>query len=344
MSDLKSRLIKSSRIEGTDTLTDSIFFKKADMVQTSVPMLNVALSGCIEGGLTSGHTMLAGPSKHFKTSFSLLMVSAYLERYNDAVLRFFDSEFGSPQSYFQTFGIDPERVVHTPVPNIESMKSDLVSQYESLKRGDRVITLIDSIGNAASKKEVDDAMDGKVVADMTRAKALKSLFRCITTQLTMKDLPLISINHTYKSQDMYPKDIVSGGTGAMYSANNVWVIGRRQEKEGTEITGYDFMIKIEKSRFAREGTVVPISVSFDGGIQRWSGLLEVGLETGHIVKPKNGWYTAVDTANGTDLFGKNFRKADTQNLEFWSTVFEKTDFLSAVQKRYSLIPPSISTK
>ena len=82
-----------------------------------------------------------------------------------------------------------------------------------LERGDHVMVIIDSVGNLASKKEVDDALEGKSVADMTRAKQMKSLFRMITPHLTIKDIPAVVINHTYKEIGLFPKDIVSGGTG-----------------------------------------------------------------------------------------------------------------------------------
>ena len=116
------RLKKNSRVKDTAVLKDSVFFTEKDMVKTEVPMVNIALSGDVDGGLTSGLTVLAGPSKHFKTSFALLMAGAYLKEHDDAVLIFYDSEFGSPQSYFETFGIDTSRVLHTPVMNIEELK------------------------------------------------------------------------------------------------------------------------------------------------------------------------------------------------------------------------------
>ena len=251
-------------------------------------MVNVALSGDIDGGLVSGLTVLAGPSKHFKTSFALLMAAAYQRAHKDAVVLFYDSEFGSPQSYFETFGIDTDRVLHTPITNVEELKFDLIHQLEELDEKDKVCIVIDSIGNMASKKELDDALSEKGVADMTRAKALKGLFRMCTPYLTMKDIPMLAINHTYKEIGLFPKDIVSGGTGIMYSADNVWIIGRRQNKTGTEITGYDFIINVEKSRFVREKSKVPVSVSWSGGIEQWSGLLDLAIAGGYVIKPSNG--------------------------------------------------------
>ena len=180
MSSLLSKLKKNSKIDQTDVLDKSELFNDKDMIPTDIPMLNVALSGSLDGGLTSGLTVLAGPSKHFKSSYSLIMASAYLKKYPEAVMLFYDSEFGSPQQYFKTFGIDPSRVLHTPVTNVEELKFDLVNQLNGLERGEKVIVIIDSIGNLASKKEVEDAMNEKSVADMSRAKALKGLFRMVT--------------------------------------------------------------------------------------------------------------------------------------------------------------------
>jgi hypothetical protein len=71
--------------------------------------------------------------------------------------------------------------------------------------------MIDSIGNLASKKEVEDAENEKSVADMSRAKSLKSLFRIITPHLTTKNIPCLAVNHIYQEMGLYPKAIVSGG-------------------------------------------------------------------------------------------------------------------------------------
>ena len=145
-------------------LSKSKFFTQKDMIPTSVPAVNIALSGKLDGGLTPGLTMWAGPSKHFKTAFSLLMAKSYLDKYEDAALLFYDSEFGTPQSYFSSFGIDTSRVLHTPITDIEQLKFDIMQQLNGLERGERVIIVVDSIGNLASKKEVEDAMEGKSVA------------------------------------------------------------------------------------------------------------------------------------------------------------------------------------
>lgn len=333
---LKDKLLKNSTISLTDTLTDSKIFTKKDMIPTSVPMINVALSGNIDGGITPGLTMLAGPSKHFKTGFALLLASSFLNKYKDGIVLFYDSEFGTPQSYFKTFNIPFDSVVHTPITDIEELKFDIMAQMKNIDRGDRVMIVIDSIGNLASKKEVEDALDGKSVADMSRAKQLKSLFRMITPHLSLKDIPMVVINHTYKEIGLYPKDIVGGGTGSYYGSDNIWILGRQQDKDGTEVQGYHFVINIEKSRYVKEKSKIPITVSFAGGINRWSGLLDVAIDGGYIVKPKNGWYAVVDRSTG-EIMAPNMRAGDiVDNKEFWTKIFRETDFSKYIENRYTM--------
>lgn len=338
---LREKLIKTSTIKFTNTLTDSTIFTKKDMIPTSVPMINVALSGSVDGGITPGLTMFAGPSKHFKTGFALLLASAFLKKYNDGVILFYDSEFGTPQSYFQAYDIPFDSVVHTPITDIEELKFDIMKQMKGLARGERVMIVIDSIGNLASKKEVEDALEEKSVADMSRAKQLKSLFRMVTPHLSLKDIPMVVINHTYKEIGLYPKDIVGGGTGSYYGSDNIWILGRQQEKDDKEIKGYHFVINIEKSRYVKEKSKIPITISYEGGINRWSGLLDLALEGNYIAKPKVGWYALVDRKTG-EVDSKNLRAADiVDNKELWTRMFKETDFGDYIKKKYSLSTGSL---
>ena len=329
------KIKKNTTIKESAILAQSKFFTKKDMIQTSIPVINVALSGRLDGGLTPGLTMWAGPSKHFKTAFSLLMARAYLDKYEDAALLFYDSEFGTPQSYFDTFGIDTDRVFHTPITDVEQLKFDIMQQLQNVERGDRLLIIIDSIGNLASKKEVEDALEGKSVADMSRAKQLKSLFRMVTPHLTMKDIPMVVVNHTYKEIGMFPKDIVGGGTGSYYSADNIFILGRQQEKEGTEIVGYNFIINVEKSRYVKEKSKIPVSVSFDGGISKWSGLLDIALESGHVIKPSNGWYSKVNVETG-EVEEKKYRIKDTDTKDFWMSIITSKSFNQFVTNKYAV--------
>ena len=336
---LLDKLKKNSTIKETAILSKSKFFTSKDLIPTHVPMIDVALSGRLDGGLVPGLTVLAGPSKHFKTAFALLFAASYLKKYEDAVVMFYDSEFGSPQGYFDKFGIDTERVLHVPITDIEQLKHDIMAQLQNIEPGERVIIVIDSVGNLASKKEVDDAIEGKSVADMTRAKQMKSLFRMVTPHLTIKDIPMVVVNHTYKTIEMYSKDVVSGGTGIVYSADTIWILGRQQEKDGTDLVGYNFIINVEKSRFVKEKSKIPITVSFEGGIEKYSGLLDVAIEGGFVQKPSNGWYAKVDMVTGE--LGNKVRIKDTLNKEFWEDILSNQKFKDYIKKTYEVSYGSI---
>lgn len=335
MSSLIERIRAASTIKETAILSESKFFEEGNSVSTDVPALNIALSGSIDGGYGSGLYIFAGPSKHFKTLFTLFLMKAYLDTHKDAIALFYDSEFGSPPAYFNSMGIDMSRVVHTPVVNIEELKFDIMKQMEGINKGDKVFIALDSAGNIASKKEVDDALEGKSVADMTRAKQLKSLFRMVTPLLTKKQIPMVVVNHTYQTQEMFSKVVVSGGTGIYYSASAIFVIGRQQEKDGEGLAGYNFIINVEKSRYVREKSKIPVTVLHEGGVNKWSGLMDMALLSGHVIKPKNGWYAKVNKDTG-EIDTKNWRLADTNSPLFWNDILKTESFQKYILETYKV--------
>lgn len=159
-----------------------------------------------------------------------------------------------------------------------------------------------------------------------------------------------NINHVGKKEvyDLSVKDVehyvlengvVTHNTGVMYSADNVYIIGRRQIKDGTDLQGYQFVLNVEKSRTVKEKSKFFIDVTFDGGIDPYSGLLDMGLELGFVVKPKNGWYTQafLDTETGEIVpEEKNWRAKDTRCVAFWGPLLKHGPFREAIETRYKL--------
>lgn len=331
---LMSKLRKNSSFKDgrVNVLSESKYLNDKTSTPTHIPAMNIAFSGTLNGGFTSGLTMLAGPSKHFKTAFGLIMMKSYMDANPESIVLFYDSEFGTPQAYFDIFEIDTSRIVHVPVTDLEELKFDMVSQLKELDTEDKVFIMVDSVGNLASKKEVEDAEKGSSAADMTRAKQFESLFRMITPHLTMKDIPMVAINHTYDSQGMFPTKVVSGGTGMYYSADTIWIIGRQQDKVGTEIAGYHFVINVEKSRFVKEKSKIPISVSWEKGVDKFSGLLDMALGYGVLLR-SGAWLQHVDMETG-EVIEKKFREKETHSAEFWEPILADEKFNDWIVNKY----------
>lgn len=333
MSSLMDKLKKNSTIKEAATLNESKLFNK-DIVPMPIPSLNIALCGDMNGGFYPGLTLWAGPSKHFKSMFSLIMAKAYMDKYPEAICIFYDCEFGTPIAYFDSLDMDKSRILHTPIMNMEEFKFDVMRHLEGLDRGDKVIFVVDSLGNMASKKEQEDAIEGKSVQDMSRAKQMKSIFRNITPYLVKLDIPMVAVAHIYMTQELYSKPILSGGTGLYLSADNIYILGRQQEKDGTDLAGFNFVINVEKSRHVREKSKIPISVKFEGGISKWSGLLDMAMEAGIVIKPSNGWYSRVDE-NG-EIEAKKWRRDATDCSEFWDSVLANKNFTDWIAKTYKV--------
>ena len=154
MASLLERMMKTSSVTGASVLSESTIFNKKDPVTTQLPILNIAFSGELDGGLVSGLSIFAGNSKTYKSALSLYCMKAYFDKYPDSIAIFYDTEYGITDAYIRSFGIDPNRVIHIPVEHIEVLKFDMTKKLDEIKKGDRVFFLVDSIGQISSKKSV----------------------------------------------------------------------------------------------------------------------------------------------------------------------------------------------
>ncbi len=129
--------------------------------------------------------------------------------------------------------------------------------------------------------------------------------------------------------------VVTHNTGGMYSSDNVFIIGRQQDKDGKDLMGYNFIINVEKSRYVKEKSKIPITVKFEGGVSKWSGLLDIALESGHVVKPKNGRYSVVNMTTG-EFDEKGVKIEATDSAQFWNPILQDQSFKDFVEKKYSV--------
>lgn len=336
MSDLMKKMMKSGSVTGS-VLSDSRFFHVDEFIDTGFPAINLALSGSIKKGFTNGITMFAGPSKHFKSNYLCICMAAYQKEKPNGIILFYDTEFGTKQGYFESFGVDPSRVLHIPIMNIEELTFDIIKRLKDISPDDDVLIAVDSFGNVPSKREMDNAESENSAQDMTRAKALKALGRMVTPQLAIKRVPLIGVNHVYDTQETYSKQIMSGGKGLEYSSDTIIFVGRRQLKDNKDLLGYDFVLRINKSRFVKEGSEFPIMVTYDGGVNKYSGIFDLAVKRG-IITQSGAWYE-IEGGN------KKFRRKELEDdTDFMEELLNNSDFVSSIEKEYSLpthLPPTV---
>jgi RecA/RadA recombinase len=337
---LADKFIKNTKLKGAGQFS-KVLEEPKQYFDTGVFALNLAYSGDLMKGVSDGVTCIAGKSKSFKTLFGLISCKAYLDANPDAHMVYYDSEGGASQEYFESVGIDVTRVIYVPIMNIEELKFDIMDKLEMIKLSyaetkeyEKFVFFVDSIGNLSSMKEVNDSMTGNSATDMgTRAKSLKALFRIMTPYFPNYHLHLVAIMHTYDEMGAIgaPKQIMSGGTGPMYSANNVFIIGKRQIKEGTTVVGWQFMLNIEKSRTIREKSIIPFEVTYEDGMNKYTGLLDIAIASGHVESPKKGYYSRPSVSDD-----KNWRRKATSCAEFWDPLLGNQEFLTAVSDMYLL--------
>ena len=256
-------------------------------VMTSIPALNIALGGSLEDGLDSGITELVGDSMTFKTLFMLIMAKGYLETYPEAFFVLFDTEGGASKEYFDMAGVPKGRYKIMSCRSVEEVSHKANAMLDKMERGTKFIFGLDSLGMAPSRKEKQDSIDQKETKDMSRAGAVSSFFRTISMELRHKEVPFILINHSYADigGGPYAPKIIKGGLNATLSPNTILTITKAAERDKDKtLIGHTFNVRIYKSRKCKPGVIVPVTVLFEGGVDKYSALLDIAKDGGFIEK------------------------------------------------------------
>lgn len=290
--DLNKEMSKHSQYG--DTLDKSTVSEIDHFIPTGNFNLNACLTGSFSGGYPNNRAVaLAGPSGTGKTFLLLNAIKqAQLMGYS---IVFYDSENAVDRDLVEKFGIDPSKFRYEPCNTVQEFRSSvtaltdlLIEQKSKGVELPKILIALDSAGNLATQKEIDDAKSGSDKADMTRAKLLKSAFRILMTKLGICKIPFLFTNHTYQTQDLFSQTVSGGGTGPEYAASIILFLGKAKLKEGTEQTGIVVTAKPNKNRFAKPSPI-KFHISFSKGMNPYIGLEEYiswdncGIEKGRFI-------------------------------------------------------------
>ena len=99
---------------------------------------------------------------------------------------------------------------------------------------------------------------------------------------------------------MFPQKEMGGGSGLKYAASSIIYLSRRKEKVGTEVVGNIIHCKNHNSRLTVENRMVDVRLTYDKGLDRYYGLLELA-EKYDVFKKVSTRYELPD---GSKQFGK----------------------------------------
>lgn len=220
----------------------------------------------------------------------------------------------------------------------------MAAQLDAIEDGDHVMFICDSISNIASSKEILDSIDERNAADFTKSKILKSLLRIVTPKLHLKNIPMVMVAHVYETMEFIKKQVLSGGNALYLNPDNIFIMGKAQLKEKDENVGSTFSIRVEKSRYVKERSVIPIRVRWATGISKYSAMDDLAIEFGIIKEGKIGRSASYvyETTDGKTL--EILQNQSDLEDEFWETIFKETDFAYQIEKKYSLPTPDSLNK
>tara|TARA_B100002019_G_scaffold285167_1_gene293804 strand:- start:2742 stop:3794 length:1053 start_codon:yes stop_codon:yes gene_type:complete len=301
-------LVKASGNEYANIVADGVAAGDVDnFVDTGSYIFNALLSGSLYGGLPANKiTAIAGESATGKTFFALGMCKQFLEDNPDSAVIYFESESAISKEMITERGIDAERIVIVPVVTVQEFRQQAISildRYLETPEDDRppMMFCLDSLGMLSTTKEIEDTAAGKETRDMTRAQVVKGAFRVLTLKLGRAKVPMIVTNHTYDViGSMFPQKEMGGGSGLKYAASSIIYLSKKKEKEGTEVIGNIIHCKNAKSRLTVENRMVDVRLTYDEGLDRYYGLLDLALASGVFKKAS----TRVELPNGKTEFGK----------------------------------------
>ena len=255
-------------------------------INTGVYLLNAALSArMLDGGIEHGKIFaLAGDSGTGKT-FIALSVAKHAQRDGMGVI-YIDTEFSIRLDDLPKYGVDPDPdkfklIRGNKVEDINIMLTQLLEDLknEKMKNGEipKFLIVLDSVGQMSSNKEKEDLLKGDVKVDMTRAKALAAMFRSINIDLGYLDIPMIVCNHVYLEMGLFPKAVMKGGQGLVYSSSVIGMMSKSQLKTGEEDdmdlgqSGISVLFKTAKNRLAKPKKI-RFDISFIHGMNPFTGL------------------------------------------------------------------------
>lgn len=328
-------------------LSDSALSNVTDYIDTGCMVLNSIISGSLHGGVPVGRiTGLTGPSQTGKTFIINKILAQAQKKGMYPVI--FDTESAIDECSTTGVGLDPDNVKYVPVHAVESCRNQISTFLDSVietgQQGKFIIS-IDSLGNLASQKELDDVEKGKTAADMgLRAKGLKSMMRILTYKAAKAGVTILFSNHTYEDPGaMFPTLVKqqSGGKGPVYLSSVLVQLARRDEKqdasrdademlpEANKYSGVTLRALTVKNRFVPPFLQCEMYLNYKTGLDKYSGLKELAVN--HKIITQSGSTYSLNVEEGLPERKLGYYKNWSKDYQLWDETI-----IPALEEKLSL--------
>ena len=317
--------------------------KEKKFISTGVYIVDAAMSGrLLNGGVATNRiSVFAGESGAGK-SFLAYSCAKNAQKAGYSVI-YIDTEQAVDLEDLPKFGVSNDlekfRLVRSnKVEDINITLTQLIDELKEQKLAGyelpKLMIVLDSLGQMASNKEKADLLKGDIKQDMTKAKAIGSMFRSINNDLGYLDIPMIVCNHTYLTMDLFPQAVMKGGLALLYSASVIGFMTKSKLKTGEEDdmdlggSGITVLFKTQKNRLAKPKKI-RFDISFANGMNPYTGLdafcrpeyfEQIGISQGKMeVDKKTGEMTFVP--GGNRWYISHLNKSVTTKQLFTQEIF-----------------------
>jgi len=326
--DFIKQLIKESGNDMASIVSSGIIGDSNSYISTGSYSLNALCSGSMYGGVPSNKiTCFAGSEAVGKTFITLSIAKNFLDQDEKNLVIYFESEGALTKDMIEERGLDINRIGLFPVATVEEFRTQCVRIIEnSGKNEGKMMIFLDSLGNLSTMKEMGDVAGGSDKRDMTRAPMIRGTFRTLALMLSKHNIPLIITNHTYDAVgSMFPKKEISGGGGIKYAASTIVTLGKRKNKDGTNVIGNIIKAKLVKGRMTKEESIIEMMLDYEKGLDMYYGLVTIA--------EKYGIFKKVSTRFETPA-GKAFEKTIINDPEKYFTEDVMKQLEEAVFKEF----------
>lgn len=267
--------------------------------------LNMIMGGSLFHGVPNNSwTTLAGLSATGKTFFAMAIAKKFMENEVDGGVWYADTERAIPKALAEGHGMNSGHIFQAHPSSLEDLRTkvlEFVEIYSKIPADEKgkLLIVVDSLSALTSDKEdkdvttfgdSDTANKQRNVADFTKAKVIRGFTRTVNPRITAKGIPIIVTNHLYHNTSGYgPKLVMNGGEGIKYISDAIMLLSKSKAHEDDDdkiknIIGSKIKVTAMKGRHTKENASVEVLLDYNEGLDRYYGLLEMGIEAG-IIEP-----------------------------------------------------------